>query len=85
MPILKKVFLRSLANGVYTIFVAALSVFPVLFLARRLTDSSFGQWLMLFLLVGNGAIGYFNALHLARLFDRERAAAAMEETAGEDG
>lgn len=84
-PILKKVFLRSLANGVYTIFVVVLSVFPVLFLARRLADSSFGQWLMLFLLVGNGAIGYFNALHLARLFDRERAAAAMEEAAGEDG
>lgn len=81
--ILKKVFLRSLGRGIYTIFVVVLSIFPVLFLARRITDGSFGQWLMLFLLMGNGAIGYLNSLHLAQLFDRERAKAALEETSEE--
>lgn len=81
--ILKKVFLRSLGRGIYTVFVVVLSVFPMLFLARRIADTSFGQWLMVFLLVGNGAICYFNSLHLARLFDPERAKAAAE-AASED-
>lgn len=79
VPILKKVFLRSLGKGIYTIFVTVLSVFPVFFLAGRITDPSFGQWLMLFLLVGNGAICYLNSLHLARLFDPARAKATLEE------
>lgn len=82
--ILKKVFFRSLSKGIYTVFVVVLSVFPPLFLARRAADSSFGQWLMLFLLVGNGVICYFNSLHLVRLFDPERAEAAAGESV-EDG
>lgn len=82
-PILKKVFFHSLARGVYTVFVAVLSIFPLLFLARRVTDGSFGQWLMLFLLAGNGLICYLNSLHLARLFDPERAKAAMEDNFGD--
>lgn len=77
--ILKNVFFRSLSKGVYTIFVVVTSVFPVLFLVRRITGSSFGQWLMLFLLVGNGVIFYLNSLHLSRLFDPERAKAAAED------
>lgn len=81
--ILKKVFLRSLGRGIYTVFVVVLSAFPMLFLARRIADTSFGQWLMVFLLVGNGAICYFNSLHLARLFDPKRAKAAAE-AASED-
>lgn len=84
VQILKKVFFRSLGHGVYTVFVVVLSLFPALFLARRISDSSFGQWLMLFLLVGNGTIAYLNSLHLARLFDPERAKAALEETSGEE-
>lgn len=83
VQILKQVFFRSLGRGVYTVFVVVLSVFPPLFLARRVADSSFGQWLMLFLLAGNGAVCYFNSLHLARLFDPERAKAAMEEDSGD--
>lgn len=83
VQLLKKVFLRSLSRGIYTVFVTVLSVFPLLFLARRIADSSFGQWLMLFLLAGNGAILYFNSLHLARLFDPERAKAAVEGSAGD--
>lgn len=82
-PILKKVFFRSLARGVYTVFVAVLSIFPLLFLARRVTDGSFGQWLMLFLLAGNGLICYLNSLHLARLFDPKRAKSAGETGPGE--
>lgn len=82
-PVLKQVFFRSLGRGIYTVFVAVLSVFPVLFLARRITDPSFGQWLMVFLLAGNGLICYLNALHLARLFDPERAKSAGEEDGGE--
>lgn len=81
--ILKKVFLRSLGRGIYTIFVVVLSVFPALFLARRITDSSFGQWLMLFLLAGNGAICYLNSLHLARLFDPERVRNAVGDDSGD--
>ena len=81
--ILKRVFFRGLSKGIYTVFVVVLSVFPLLFLARRITDPSFGQWLMIFLLVGNGLICYLNSLHLARLFDPERAKAAMEESAEE--
>lgn len=77
--ILKKIFFRSLGKGIYTIFVVVLSVFPVLFLVRRVTDSSFGQWLMLFLLVGNGVIFYLNSLHLSRLFDPERAKSVSED------
>jgi len=76
--ILKSVFLRSLGRGIYTVFVVVLSVFPLVFLARRITSPSFGQWLMLFLFLGNGAIAYFNSLHLARLFDPDRANAAAE-------
>lgn len=81
--ILKRVFLRSLGRGIYTIFVTVLSIFPVLFLTRRVADPSFGQWLMLFLLVGNGAVCYFNSLHLARLFDPERARGAVEDDSGD--
>lgn len=76
--VLKMVFLRSLSKGIYTVFVTVLSIFPLLFLFRRITDPSFGQWLMLFLLAGNGLICYLNSLHLARLFDPERARAATE-------
>lgn len=83
VSILKKVFFRSLSRGIYTVFVVVLSIFPLLFLARRITDPSFGQWLMVFLLAGNGLICYLNALHLARLFDPERAKAAGEENSGE--
>lgn len=79
VPILKKVFLRSLSRGVYTVFVAVLSLFPPLFLAGRITAPSFGQWLMAFLLAGSGLICYLNALHLTRLFDPERSRAAAEE------
>lgn len=82
--VLKRVFLRSLGKGIYTIFVVVLSVFPVLFLVRRITDSSFGQWLMLFLLAGNGLIFYLNSLHLSRLFDPERAKSAIANDTNED-
>lgn len=82
-PILKSVFLRSLGRGVYTVFVVVLSVFPPVFLARQIASPSFGQWLMLFLLLGNGAVAYFNSLHLARLFDPERARAAVEDGSGD--
>ena len=81
--ILKMVFFRSLGKGIYTVFVTVLSIFPLLFLARRVTDGSFGQWLMLFLLAGNGLICYLNSLHLARLFDPERVRAAMEDSSGD--
>lgn len=64
-------------------FVTVLSIFPLLFLARRITDGSFGQWLMLFLLAGNGLICYLNSLHLARLFDPKRAKSAGETGPGE--
>lgn len=77
--ILKMVFFRSLGKGIYTVFVTVLSVFPLLFLARRMTGGSFGQWLMLFLLAGNGLICYLNSLHLARFFDPERARSAAED------
>lgn len=77
--ILKMVFFRSLGRGIYTVFITVLSIFPPLFLVRRMADASFGQWLMLFLLAGNGVIIYLNSLHLARLFDPERAKAAMED------
>lgn len=82
-PILKRVFLRSLGRGIYTVFVAVLSAFPPLFLAGRIASPSFGQWLMAFLLAGNGLICWLNALHLARLFDPDRAGAAAEEDAGD--
>lgn len=78
--ILKTVFFRSLGRGIYTIFVVVLSMFPPVFLARQIASPSFGQWLMLFLLLGNGAIAYFNSLHLARLFDPDRAKAAAEDS-----
>lgn len=83
VQVLKRVFFLSLSKGIYTIFVVILSVFPVLFLARRITDSSFGQWLMLFLLVGNGVVVYLNSLHLSRLFDPERARSAQSDTSEE--
>lgn len=79
VQVLKSVFFRSLGRGIYTIFVVVLSVFPVLFLLRRMTGSSFGQWLMLFLLAGNGVIFYLNSLHLSRLFDPERARSALTD------
>ena len=82
--ILKTVFLRSIGRGIYTIFVVVLSVFPVLFLIQRITAPSFGQWLMLFLLVGNGTIAYFNSIQLARLFDPERMRNMPEGSAGKE-
>lgn len=82
--ILKNVFLRSLGRGIYTVFVVVTSVFPVLFLVRRIAGNTFGQWLMLFLLVGNGVIFYLNSLHLSRLFDPERFKSAMEDEPGEN-
>ena len=76
--VLKKVFGLAVRNGIYTVFVMVLSVFPFLFLAKQFASVYFGQWLILFLLFGNGLIAYLNSLHLARLFasDAQRGAGA---------
>lgn len=76
--ILKTVFLKSLGRGIYTVFVVVVSVCPVAFLIQRITAPSFGQWLMLFVMVGSGTIAYLNSLQIAQLFDPERVREASE-------
>ena len=78
--VLRTVFLQSLGRGIYSVFVAVVSIFPLLFLLQRLFDPSFGQWLALYLLVGSGTVAYVNSLQLARFFDPDRAAAAAKDT-----
>ena len=76
--VVKTAFLQSLGRGIYSVFVAVVSAFPVIFLLQRLGYPSFGQWLMLYLMAGSGAVAYVNSLQLARFFDPDRAAAAHD-------
>lgn len=73
--VVKKTFLLAMRNGVFTMFIILLNCMPVLFLARRFTSASFGQWLILYLLLGSGTVAYLASLHIARLFAPEK----MEE------
>lgn len=77
--VVKKVFLMAMKNGVYTMFIIILNVMPLVFLARRFTQNSFGQWLIAYLLIGSGAVAYLSSLHLARLFAPEKMKKRMEE------
>ncbi|MBE5999313.1 MAG: YesL family protein [Eubacteriales bacterium] len=73
--VVKKAFLMAMRNGVFTMFIILLNIMPVLFLVRRFTSASFGQWLILYFLLGSGTVAYLASLHIARLFAPEK----MEE------
>jgi hypothetical protein len=60
-------------------FIIILNVLPIVFLARRFASNSFGQWLITYLLIGNGAVAYLASLHLTRLFAPEKMEKMMEE------
>ena len=61
----------SMRNGIFTMFIIVLNLAPLVFLARRFTSDSFGQWLIFYLLIGKGTVAYLSSLHLARLFAPE--------------
>jgi uncharacterized membrane protein YesL len=71
LNVLKKSFMLAMKNGIFTMFIILLNIIPLIFLARRFTSDSFGQWLIFYLLIGKGAVAYLSALHLARLFAPE--------------
>ena len=71
LDVLKKSFMLAMKNGIFTMFIILLNIIPLIFLARRFTSDSFGQWPIFYLLIGKGAVAYLSALHLARLFAPE--------------
>ena len=71
LDVMKKSFMLSMRNGIFTMFIIVLNLAPLVFLARRFTSDSFGQWMIFYLLIGKGTVAYLSSLHLARLFAPE--------------
>ena len=61
LDVLKKSFMLAMKNGIFTMFIILLNIIPLIFLARRFTSDSFGQWLIFYLLIGKGAVAYLSA------------------------
>lgn len=71
-------FVLSMRNGIFTVFIMVLNLLPGFLIL--LFPMYFGQILFFYFILGASVIAYLCSLHLARLFDPERAKAAMEES-----
>lgn len=73
---IRKAFLLSMSNGVFTVFIMVLNVLPLLLFLMR--PVYVGQILFFYFIIGFGVIAQLCSLHLIRLFDPERAREAEE-------
>ncbi len=73
---IKKAFLLSMSNGIFTIFIMVLNLLPVLLII--LFPTYFGQILFFYVVFGFSTIAYFCSLHMVRLFDPQRTKEAEE-------
>lgn len=67
---IRKAFLLSMKNGVFTVFIMVMNLLPVF--AVLAFPGYILQILFLYFVVGFSGIAFLNSLHLARLFDPER-------------
>lgn len=70
---LGRAFILSMKNGIFTVFIMLLNLFPGFLLL--LLPQYFGQILFLYFILGASVIALLCSFHLARLFDPKR----MEE------
>ncbi len=73
---IKKAFVLSMSNGIFTVFIMVLNLLPVILII--LLPNYFGQILFFYIVFGFSTIAYFCSLHLIRLFDPERAEEAEQ-------
>lgn len=74
---IKKAFLLSMKNGIFTVFIMIMNILPVLLIL--VMPAYFGQILFLWFVIGNAFAAWLNSLHLVRLFDPEAAKKAEKE------
>lgn len=74
---IRKAFVLSMRNGVFTVFIMILNVLPVLLILTL--PQYFGQILFLYFIMGAAITAFLCSLHLSRLFDPERAEALRME------
>lgn len=67
---IKKSFLLSMSNGIYTVFIMVLNILPIL--AIIAFPSLFGQIIFFWFIIGFAVIAFLNSMHLVRLFDPKR-------------
>lgn len=67
---IKKSFLLSMSNGIYTVFIMVLNILPIL--AIIAFPSLFGQIIFFWFIIGFSVIAFLNSMHLVRLFDPKR-------------
>lgn len=67
---IRKAFLLSMKNGVFTVFIMVMNLLPVF--AVLAFPGYILQILFLYFVVGFSGIAFLNSLHLARLFNPER-------------
>lgn len=72
----KKAFLLSMSNGIFTVFIMVLNLMPIFLIL--LFPTYFGQILFFYFVIGFSVIAYLCSLHLIRLFDPVRAKEAQE-------
>ncbi len=73
---IKKAFILSMSNHIYTVFIMVLNILPIL--AIIAFPTFFGQILFFWFIVGFSAIAFFNSLHLVRIFDPEKVKEAQD-------
>lgn len=73
---IKKAFVLSMSNGIFTVFIMVLNLLPVIL--TILLPTYFGQILFFYIVFGFSTIAYFCSLHLIRLFDPKRAKEAEQ-------
>lgn len=72
----RRAFLFSMKNGVFTVFIMVINLLPVL--AILTAPAYWGEILFLYLILGFSVISLLSSLHLVRLFDPERATKAQQ-------
>lgn len=68
---IKKAFLLSMSNGIFTIFIMVMNMLPV-FAIIKFPDH-FGEIIFFYFIIEFCVIAYLNSLHLIRLFDSKQA------------
>ncbi len=64
---IRKAFVLSMKNGVYTVFIMVMDLLPVLLIL--IAPAYFGQILFFWFILGLSLTAYLNSLHMVRLFD----------------
>ncbi|MDE7319686.1 MAG: hypothetical protein K2N46_08140, partial [Lachnospiraceae bacterium] len=73
---IRKAFILSMSNGVFTVFIMVLNILPFLLMLMR--PVYFEQILFFYFVIGFSVIALLASMHLIRLFDPGRAKEAEE-------